>query len=333
MSHQTAVEKEGLREGAAMPSGSGVLRREAFTWYGDVPIDWNVDRFKRIATIRNGQVDPEDDRYKDLPLFAPNHIESGTGRLLGVESADAQGAESGKFIVESGEVVYSKIRPALRKVMVAPFRGLQAALQAFRESQSRRDACLRALEIHERVSEFEKLLAESEKAPKRERAEGPSTHVGANEAEQFSQEVETLLRAWQFPNLDRVTFSEDDQDVVISGQRRASHGKGVRAITHAAFNVGILTYCRSRSMPHPGVVLVDSPLIVYRQPDQGEGNFSRDVKDAFYRSLAATCGESQIVILENDPPPTDLDGSVNIIEFTGTDRGRWGFIPKPQANE
>lgn len=100
---------------------------EGSTWYGNVPSDWNVDRFKRIATIRNGQVDPEDDRYKDLPLFAPNHIESGTGRLLEVESADAQGAESGKFLVEPGEVVYSKIRPELRKVIVAPCEGLCSA--------------------------------------------------------------------------------------------------------------------------------------------------------------------------------------------------------------
>lgn len=100
---------------------------EGSTWYGNIPTDWSVDRFKRIATIRNGQVDPEDDRYKDLPLFAPNHIESGTGRLLEVESADAQGAESGKFLVEPGEVIYSKIRPELRKVIVAPFKGLCSA--------------------------------------------------------------------------------------------------------------------------------------------------------------------------------------------------------------
>lgn len=110
-----------------MPSGSAELRREASKWYGNVSSHWNVDRFKRIATIRNGQVDPEDDRYRDLPLFAPNHIESGTGRLLGVESAEAQGAESGKFLVEPGEVVYSKIRPELRKVIVAPFKGLCSA--------------------------------------------------------------------------------------------------------------------------------------------------------------------------------------------------------------
>jgi type I restriction enzyme, S subunit len=107
--------------------GSPELRAHASTWYGEIPSDWNVGRFKYIATIRNGQVNPEDIRYKDLPLFAPNHIESGTGRLLDVESADQQGAESGKYIVEAGEIVYSKIRPGLRKVIVAPFQGLCSA--------------------------------------------------------------------------------------------------------------------------------------------------------------------------------------------------------------
>ena len=127
MNRQIAVEIQVMRDRALVPSGSAELRMEGSTWYGNVPSDWNVDRFKRIATIRNGQVDPEDDRYKDLPLFAPNHIESGTGRLLEVESADAQGAESGKFLVEPGEVVYSKIRPELRKVIVAPCEGLCSA--------------------------------------------------------------------------------------------------------------------------------------------------------------------------------------------------------------
>ncbi len=54
-----------------------------------------------------------------MPLIAPNHIESGTGRLLFVESAEEQGAISGKYEARSGDIIYSKIRPALRKVVVA----------------------------------------------------------------------------------------------------------------------------------------------------------------------------------------------------------------------
>jgi type I restriction enzyme, S subunit len=73
-----------------------------------------------VVHIAEGQVDPRLEPYSELPLIAPNHIESGTGRLLEVESAGEQGAISGKYLCQQGDVVYSKIRPALRKVCVAP---------------------------------------------------------------------------------------------------------------------------------------------------------------------------------------------------------------------
>ena len=49
-----------------------------------------------------------------------NHVESRTGRLLNRETASEQGAISGKYFCRSGDVIYSKIRPALAKVAVAP---------------------------------------------------------------------------------------------------------------------------------------------------------------------------------------------------------------------
>ena len=204
---------------------------------------------------------------------------------------------------------------------------VQAALQKFRDSQAQRDKVRREVELLERVGELERLLGEIAEAPKRERADGPPTAVGADEAEDFCREVEGLLRSWHFPDLGRVTFSEEDQDVVISGQRRASHGKGVRAIIHAAFNLALLKYCQGNSKPHPGLVLIDSPLIVYRQPDAGEDNFTHDVKDWFYRVLAKEFKAAQVIIFENDGPSPDLSSSVNIIQFTGTSHGRRGFIP------
>ena len=151
--------------------------------------------------------------------------------------------------------------------------------------------------------------------------------MGADQAELFSQEVEALLRAWHFPNLDRVTFSEEDQDLIISGRRRSSRGKGVRAVTHAAFNLALLKYCRGRSMPHPGFVLLDSPLVVYREPDPDEQGFAPGLKDAFYRTLAADFRDSQIIILENEDPPKDIEPNSNVVRFTGTASGRRGFIP------
>ncbi|HLG54373.1 MAG TPA: restriction endonuclease subunit S [Vicinamibacterales bacterium] len=89
-------------------------------WLREVPSHWDVRRLQRCVAVTEGQVDPEDLKYSAMPLLAPNHIEPGTGRLLGLESAADQAAESGKYLCRSGDVVYSKIRPALRKAAIAP---------------------------------------------------------------------------------------------------------------------------------------------------------------------------------------------------------------------
>lgn len=205
---------------------------------------------------------------------------------------------------------------------------VEIALLRLRESQTTRDTYRRALELNGRVSELQGLLTELSGADSVKAMELESARVRTDEAEVFSKEVESLLREWHFPGLDRVTFSEGDQDIVISGRKRASHGKGVRAIAHAAFNLALLKFCLKREMPHPGFVVIDSPLVVYREPDTDEGGFSHDVKDAFYRSIAEDFRASQVIIFENEDPPGELGVDANVIRFTGASHGRQGFIPK-----
>lgn len=206
----------------------------------------------------------------------------------------------------------------------------QALAARIRELTDRQLVFLRALYLYEHVGGFKTLLEVLAEEKPQKPDKDAFTDLSASEAEEFCKEVEAVLREWKFPDLDRVTFSESDDDVIISGRERASHGKGVRAITHTAFNLGLLRFCQNRSMPHPGLLVVDSPLVVYRQADDpnsdpGDEGFSTDVKEAFYRSLSAAVG-IQVIICENDDPPADL--SANIIHFTKTNEGRYGFIPR-----
>ncbi len=78
-------------------------------------------------SIGSGQVDPKANEFSALPLVGPNHIESITGLFLGAETAREQAAISGKYLFEPRAVIYSKIRPELRKAMLADFRGLCSA--------------------------------------------------------------------------------------------------------------------------------------------------------------------------------------------------------------
>ena len=92
-----------------------------------IPDTWIAPSFSHVVQIAAGQVDPRMEPYKSMMLIAPNHIEGGTGVLLTMETAGEQGAISGKYLCNEGDVVYSKIRPALRKVIVAPEQCLTSA--------------------------------------------------------------------------------------------------------------------------------------------------------------------------------------------------------------
>ncbi|TAK36455.1 MAG: restriction endonuclease subunit S [Chloroflexota bacterium] len=96
------------------------LKGSGIEWLGDVPEHWEVRKFSREVRIAEGQVNPETEPYASMLLVAPNYIESATGRLLSIETAAEQGAESGKYMCRRGDVIYSKIRPALAKVTIAP---------------------------------------------------------------------------------------------------------------------------------------------------------------------------------------------------------------------
>jgi type I restriction enzyme, S subunit len=94
---------------------------------GVIPEDWIIRPMLSIVHVANGQVDPKVEPYRSMVLVAPDHIESATGRLIKKETAAEQGAISGKYLFQRGDIVYSKIRPYLRKAILADFDGLCSA--------------------------------------------------------------------------------------------------------------------------------------------------------------------------------------------------------------
>jgi type I restriction enzyme S subunit len=103
------------------------MKDSGIKWLGEIPAEWTVKRIKHVVQIRGGQVDPRIDEYSTMPLVAPNHLESRTGRLLDQQTAEDQGAISGKYMFRTGDVLYSKIRPELAKACIAPADGLCSA--------------------------------------------------------------------------------------------------------------------------------------------------------------------------------------------------------------
>ena len=131
---QLLAKKRHLKQGAMQELLTGKKRLPGFglhdleeTEVGLIPSDWLIRPLLSVVRIARGQVDPRVEPYRTMTLVAPDHIEVGTGRLLERVSAKDQGAISGKYLFTRGDVVYSKIRPYLRKAALVDFDGLCSA--------------------------------------------------------------------------------------------------------------------------------------------------------------------------------------------------------------
>jgi type I restriction enzyme S subunit len=99
--------------------------RSAMSGPYELPHSWEWARFTEVAEIASNLVDPA--AYTDEPHVAPDSIEKGTGRLLGFRTIGEDGVRSGKHRFFPGQILYSKIRPNLSKVVVVEFAGLCSA--------------------------------------------------------------------------------------------------------------------------------------------------------------------------------------------------------------
>lgn len=91
--------------------------------------NWEKFESTYVFDIVRGQVDPMESPYSDLPHVAPDCIESGTGRILvnKVKTPRELRLASGKYHFRENHVLYSKIRPNLRKVALPSFEGTCSA--------------------------------------------------------------------------------------------------------------------------------------------------------------------------------------------------------------
>ena len=86
---------------------------------------WETKRFDEVADIKSNLVEPSN--YLEFPHIAPDNIEKRTGILLDYHTIAEDGVKSGKHRFYAGQILYSKIRPYLSKVVMVDFDGLCSA--------------------------------------------------------------------------------------------------------------------------------------------------------------------------------------------------------------
>lgn len=182
---------------------------------------------------------------------------------------------------------------------------------------------------YEEIARFERLKRQLIEEQARETATA-AVGMQLSTVTSFSQEIAARLQAWGVPNANDTRYDKNEQDIVSGDQLRSAHGKGVRAILHAAFTLGLAQFCFDRELCHPGFVVLDSPLVTYRAPEHGgdaDEVMPPSVIEQFYADIQQGV-DCQVIVLENTEPPKGLGAKIAYITFTKNElHGRYGFFP------
>jgi type I restriction enzyme S subunit len=119
--HEVLDEIARKRQQTFRPSEPPATLRDSYA----LPSTWCWARFEDVAVIASNLVHPKD--YLDLPHLAPDNVEKATGVLLPCRTVREDKVTSANHRFFSGQIVYSKIRPNLSKVVLVDFDGLCSA--------------------------------------------------------------------------------------------------------------------------------------------------------------------------------------------------------------
>jgi type I restriction enzyme S subunit len=114
----------------ALELSAGYLQAVFVEMFGDPvtnPRGWDVVPFEEVCDIDAKLVDPRLETYRYLPHIGGTNIESVTGNISRLQTAEQERLISSKFLIEPHHILFSKIRPRLRKVAFPKIRALCSA--------------------------------------------------------------------------------------------------------------------------------------------------------------------------------------------------------------
>jgi len=91
----------------------------------EIPENWVWCRFYSIATIESNLVNPF--KFPNHPHIAPDNIEKNTGKLINYKTVKEDNVISSNHYFFPSQLIYSKVRPRLNKVIKVDFEGLCSA--------------------------------------------------------------------------------------------------------------------------------------------------------------------------------------------------------------
>ncbi|MCA8043589.1 hypothetical protein [Burkholderia seminalis] len=193
---------------------------------------------------------------------------------------------------------------------------------------------LRRSELSAQLSNFDEMQRLTAEIGRLKKATVRKRITVTREAGTFGREVadraRELLSAWGFNAIENIALDDDACDLRIDDRSRLSYGAGVRGLYLSSLMVALMEHALEKGHPHLGVVVLDSPLKTYADPESTEEHEvpPATIVDRFYSWMSTWSGRGQVIVLENEPIKLETAEALDPITFTRIrGKGRYGFYP------
>ena len=90
----------------------------------DIPASWKWVRLGEVTTLGNSTSVSPNQIEKNTPIIELKDIESKSGKLINLEYANPVEIKSNKYSFKKGNLLFNKLRPYLKKIILADFDGI-----------------------------------------------------------------------------------------------------------------------------------------------------------------------------------------------------------------
>jgi hypothetical protein len=273
------------------------------------------------------------DLGKRVPASYRKAVAAESQKILGLRAGllHSIGTEQGRLDDATRQAVLLKER--LRELEKEEARRISGARVEFQADP--KELAVRRSELAAQLGAFdemERLQGEINRLKQlRVSKTAPIIREAGEPAKKVATYVKWLLGEWGFDDVQHVTLDTGECDLVIDDRARLSYGAGKRGIFLTALTIGLMKHALEVGNPHLGVVVIDSPLKAYADPDSIEerGLPTQTLTDRFYAWLSTWNGPGQIVVVENEKIRASTAEVLKPIVFTRrNDLGRAGFYLK-----
>ena len=140
----------------------------------------------------------------------------------------------------------------------------------------------------------------------------------------LSEVVGRAIEACSYPGFKKAWLSKSTFDILVNGKPKKNEGKGYRAYLNTIYAFTLMKFIETNGVYPPRMLVLDSPSLSLTE--NPEVLIDASMKTALFKYILGNCGKCQVIIAENDIPQGVDYAQANLIHFTMSDEGRYGFL-------